>query len=387
MGLVSRRFALAATLGVTLSGALQAQRTTVRDSAGVKIVAASEPMLRALPVWRVDDVILAIGDGDERTDYAFNRASRPLRLSDGKVVVVNERVALRLYDGTGTFLAELSRLGSGPGEYRSIMDVFRSDGDTLRVFDPVLRRLDVRGPDGAVVRSDPGVLRAGQWNGSGVGLDLAIELVAADANVGIVERRSFLRRISRTGQPQDTLAVLPGGRINHLGGGTWRGVNLSGGTMFVAGREYFAFVHGDSLVARWFDATGTLRTIARVDVPRRRVTQAAISRFDDRMARLAANSTVIGREGGPQRPDVYAEFLPQVSRIRLDANDNLWVCRADQFGEPSREWIVFARTGHAIARVRMPERFIPSDIGDNYVLGMATDEDDVQSVRMYAIRR
>ena len=382
-------------LVLAFAGALAAQQPTTRDSAGVRITSVSESALGALPEWKVTAPTLVIGDVNGREEYEFSRASRPLRLSDGSIVVVNERTTLRVYSAAGAFLRNLSRTGSGPGEYRGIEGVARTAGDTLRIWDPSLRRLDVRGPSGAVVRSEPDVNAAAVWSGAGKGMYLNNEIPGFDARPGVIQRRALIVRVSPSGQLQDTIAVLPGVLANSSGGGFWRGVGLGSSTMFVAGAEYFAFAHGERLEVRWFDDSGILRAISRIASERRRVTNAAIERSRQRDAELLAafrarNPQVRSEPGG--RPtsasaQAYAEFLPQISRLRIDAGDRAWINRPDRLGEPSLDWVVLSALGAPIARVRMPERFVPNDIGDDYLLGIATDEDGVQFVRMYALRR
>jgi len=62
---------------------------------------------------------------------------------------------LSVFDSTGAFLMTIGRQGSGPGEYRYIPAVVPAHGDTLHVFDPVLRRETVLSPQYDVVSSRP----------------------------------------------------------------------------------------------------------------------------------------------------------------------------------------------------------------------------------------
>jgi hypothetical protein len=384
-----------ASLALALAGTPGAQQATTRDSAGIRITSVSESSLAALPEWKVTGPVLAIGDVNGREEYEFDRASRPFRLSDGSIVVVNDRTVLRVYAADGTFLRTLSRTGSGPGEYRGIVGVARTAGDTLRVHDPTLRRLDVRGPHGEVVRSYPDVRATALWSGTGRGMYHANDVPGIDSRPGVIQRRALIVRVSPTGQLQDTIAVLPGVLANSRGGGNWVGVGLGSSTMFVAGAEHFAYAHGERLEVRWFDDSGVLRAISRIASERRRVTPAAIERWRQRQAETlaalrAANPQVRSEPGG--RPvsagdDAYAEFLPQISRLRIDFRDRVWIGRVDRFGEPSLDWVVLSTGGAPIARVRTPARFVPNDIGEDYLLGIATDEDGVQFVQMYALRR
>jgi len=49
--------------------------------------------------------------------------------------------------------------------------------------------------------------------------------------------------------------------------------------------------------------------------------------------------------------------------------------------------VVFDSTGHAIAKVQCPARMRPYVVGPDVIIGMWRDEDDVQHVRVYRIRK
>lgn len=376
-----------AVLGLTLSSALSAQGATSRDSAGIQISSVDQSALGALPEWQVTGPLVNIGDANGPEEYEFHRAARPLRLSDGRIVVANDGTELRVYSAAGTFLTRLSRAGAGPGEYRNIQGLTRIAGDTLRLHDPSLRRMDVRAPSGVVARSEAGVRATALWSGTGKGMYFASEVPGTSYGRGVVQLRALLVMVSQSGLLQDTVAFLPGAWVNVVEPGHWLSVGLANDPFFVAGAEHFAYAHGDLLEVRWFDHSGVIRAISRIASERTRVTASTIERFRRREAAREASANLLRREPVPKVAPAFAEYLPQVSRLRLDSRDRAWICRADRFGEPSTDWVVLATGGAPLARVRMPERFVPSDIGDDYILGIATDEDGVQFVRMYGLLR
>ena len=49
-------------------------------------------------------------------------------------------------------------------------------------------------------------------------------------------------------------------------------------------------------------------------------------------------------------------------------------------------WSVFDAQGRWLGDVTLPARFSPMDIGADYVLGVARDEDGVETVAMYTLR-
>jgi hypothetical protein len=70
-------------------------------------------------------------------------------------------------------------------------------------------------------------------------------------------------------------------------------------------------------------------------------------------------------------------------RMAADMIGNLWV---QDYMVPSDRvpvWTVFDQDGVLLGSVAFPEGFDCLDIGDEYVLGLWRDEDDVEYVRMY----
>jgi hypothetical protein len=51
------------------------------------------------------------------------------------------------------------------------------------------------------------------------------------------------------------------------------------------------------------------------------------------------------------------------------------------------DWSVYDRTGRWIADCRLPARFAPAEIGADYVIGVSQDNDDVERVTLWPLRR
>src|SRR5690606_11906385 len=55
--------------------------------------------------------------------------------------------------------------------------------------------------------------------------------------------------------------------------------------------------------------------------------------------------------------------------------------------EGDGRWLVFGAGGRLRARVTMPAGFEPTQIGPDFVLGIARDEFDVEQLRLYRLHR
>jgi hypothetical protein len=126
-----------------------------RDSAGIVIVENSAPPTEAR--WSVpSEPELSLGVVEGEASLQFDEVRGVVRFDDGRIVVADGGSRqVRFFDPAGGFLRLAGGPGSGPGEFESITTVFRSAGDTLHVYDQVLRRVTVFDPGGQLARTTP----------------------------------------------------------------------------------------------------------------------------------------------------------------------------------------------------------------------------------------
>lgn len=367
----------------------QSQAVVRRDSAGVRIVEVAARGLDALPMWRLEGPTTRIEPGMGGVEYEFNRAGSPWQLTDGRIVVANNQTELRFFDATGRYLTTVARRGRGPGEYEQLFRVFRVAGDTLLAWDVPTRRIDVRDPDGKLVRAFkiPNTLMFAGLGGRG-----AVLVPYQYPNVrtlGVRQDTLVVHQLHKDGTAGDVVARLPGSWTEMLGargGGAWRGLELSGSPMLAGGTHGALYVQGDEFTAYWFGDGGRLSAISRIRLPRARVTDADRRDNEQWLSGLRARNPQIRVEPG-QPPRVYATYLPQVARLVVDSEGRAWLRRWTRHGAATAEWIVLERFGAPIARITMPAALVPNDIGTDYALGILPDDDGVQSIFRYSIVR
>jgi len=400
--------ALFGTLLATLAPAANAQ--SVRDSAGIRMVNSDKPSWTPAQQLRVSATpSVVIGDRDEEP-YLLSQVKSPFELSDGRIVLANgASTELRLYDANGTYLNTVGRKGNGPGEFQDIEKVSRLTGDTMAVFHgrgdislftsagTFIRRLTVARPTASDGRPTAFIRPA----------------LVLDGGVRLLINQPFGRESGPVGKRFDATAphslVAADNRVvKDLGAQPImesiyekdgpRYVWLCATEVTTGNGNSFYLGYGTEYSIRRYTAQGQLNQIVRRAWTPHKLTKSDITTFlDEWLLRWS-------KKPGPERErdradmldDPYAVNLPAYSAILLDRTGKLWVRTpkpidaavagflTDYSIGPSA-WSVFANDGRWLGDVTMPARFMPSDIGANFVLGTARDDDGVQTLVRYKL--
>jgi hypothetical protein len=84
---------------------------------------------------------------------------------------------------------------------------------------------------------------------------------------------------------------------------------------------------------------------------------------------------------------VFPPRIPAQSRLLVDADRNIWEQRYNMPGDTLVVFTVYSPDGEWLGPVTMPDRFRPTDIGSDYILGIWLNPEDVQFIRMYRLAR
>jgi hypothetical protein len=79
------------------------------------------------------------------------------------------------------------------------------------------------------------------------------------------------------------------------------------------------------------------------------------------------------------------EHLPFIDAIMIDIPGNVWVRRYVIPTDQTQEWWVYSRDGSLIAALETSSRLRITEVGEDYVLGVFRDEDDIQRVHRYQL--
>jgi len=371
----------------------------VTDSAGVRIVASPPDLLEA-ENWTVDSQAVVVVDGREGGMEPFHLIASMAFDSDSTFVLGEMAMTrLRRYSVDGEFLRSIGRPGQGPGEFGAMNDIV-VHRDSLVVWDSRWRRISWFGPDDEFARSVR--LQNTVWGfaGSYDGVLDSGDLLA-HTGAGQATESTYLV-FDGEGAPIRRLDDIPGQRRFP---GSARPLGPSGERS--DGVEHFApFPHattsganivrydGPRYEVEIWDATGSLRSIFRVDTPPRAFTAGMKRSWRDQAVSAAE------ADGRPQsairalRNADLPEFLPSLGssrnvggppRILSDDLGRTWV--VEYPGRVRQRWLVWAPDGELAGVVQLPVRFELEAVRGDLLLGVQEDELNVQTAVVYRMRR
>lgn len=387
---------------------------TVRDSAGVQIVESQAPEWAEGEGWRVIEPPLAqigVTEGDER--YQLFEVGQATRLSDGTILVLNEGTQeIRFYDSQGQYLRRAGGRGQGPGEFTVLEFIAVVPGDTILAYNRIPPQLVVLTADGSYVRTEAVpipketktfvgiVMAAGMLSGSrlvlnahpiyGFQVDFIDGPNRAPVPVGIANVP--LQRF-------DSIIAAPGfeALVQHWGNG---GVRYSQMPFHraadILARDSSIWVApNDDYTVRVHNADGRLVRLIRVQ-------QAPVPVTSDHVASYKA--AFYARYPNADRAEFERSFaasptpetLPAYEGIDVDRGGNLWVHAYPLPGSTGPDSVrVFGTDGRWLGDLELPRGIkrlgpgqpFPMEIGDDWILGIWTDELDVDYVRLYRLQK
>lgn len=395
-------------LCVTPSLLLQAQQ--MRDSAGIRVVMNSKPTWTTAQQLRLSAApTLVIGEGSDDAQL-LTRVRGAFYLSDGRILVAdggsNE---LRIFDAQGKHLKTFSRSGDGPGEFRSMQDVFLLAGDTIAVLHDRASVSRFTGDGTYITRTnDRGATEFGRPGATMQSVALALNggarlLVRAlmdppTRGMGVAfdatAQLEVLNRDASTTRPLGELPFMQASADKSGASKPWLGaeaVLATDGTQFYYG-------YGTTYELIRYTAAGQPNLIVRRAWTAPKVSRREYEQFTDEW--LSRWSKAKGAALAEKRREFlagdYFKTLPAFSALVLDRTGRVWArtpaaidaaVAGSLNGYPigASTWSVFGANGVWLGDVKMPARFSPTDIGDNYVLGIARDDDDMPTVVRFTL--
>ena len=356
--------------------------------------------------------VLRIGSVDGTPDEQFSDVVFAAGLSDGRLVIVDRDFNdVRWYAPDGSPLSRAGGRGEGPGEFLGVVAGVLLAADTVVLFDARNQRLTWFGPDGGLERTRPfratsafSVTLGDLGSGRVVVIENRATLNFGGSEFNYARDSLLLMLPHHADEGVDTILTLAGREaatwIDYRNGQTvgTRQMELPLGDIGLAQgvRNGIIVVHPGSSELAFYSIAGTLLRVARRDdlttveaspTVRRRYIESTLER-----AGADGQPTDLLREGLEKRLALLREghTVPAFDRILIEGGQGrIWLREwvppwaAD---EPSR-WTVYGRDGGIDAQVEMPARFRPTHVFNDKVVGVETDELDVEYVARYVISR
>jgi hypothetical protein len=393
----------------------RSRATVFRDSAGIRIAESRVPLWGPGEAWRLDSLAaLSIGQVEGEEAYLLSRIAGLGRLSDGSIVVANGASdEIRVFDAAGHYRFTIGRRGEGPGEFTWLRALWVLPGDSILVASSGGGRFTLFAATGTLAATrfgppyidplgrfrDGAFLMARYANPGGAtepGFHRDTLLYAAYRAETMDDPESMREAAGSFGLqavvnwPVDTIAIVQGGE-------RYRAVRGQGMTQeavpftpdvrtAVAGFEVFI---GDGSTFR-IDVRahdGTLRRSIRLLEPNPPLAEADIEAWKTMRRGWARNDDQRAWAERIIAEMPFPDVKPAFSGLIVDSGGNLWVERYTLDRDNPSHWAVFDAEGRYLGDVETPAHFIVRVIGDDWMLGVQWNEEDVEFVRVYHLDR
>jgi len=373
---------------------------TERDSAGITIVENAADTAALGAGWSLEpEPLLTIGGLDADESQQVFQVAGGLRLPDGRIAIANGGTSdIRIFAPAGTLAATHGRKGEGPGEFSSVQLAGSTGEDSLIVFDPDLRRV-------SIIDADTGYVRSYLIGSGGGGFPLSRGALAGGSLLlgggmrfssdegfpsGLVRPPSRYMVVGPDGETVGDLGELPAAemfaRVTATSF-TASGVPFGKVTAVAAASGHVWVGTGETWELRAHAPDAHLERIVRFDRTLRPVTPALMEAFIEERAEEADDENLARSVRASLAEMPAPADVPPYQLFETDALDCLWIGEYLLPGEDTRAWTILDPDGRVTGRLFLPPRTRPLDIGPDWLLGVTTDELDVERLTLWRLRR
>ncbi len=397
--------------------------TTVRDSAGIRIVESWTATRSENAIWTVDSVpAVEFGapphaGGETSADVAGVRVLGGFRVA----VVRADADYVSVFDSLGNLVRTVGgRRGAAAGALNRVSGLYRCVGDTLVVNE--VTRVSVFDSQGRFLRNGSpawstidGVLRTQGVPSARCSVLLVVSLprtVPPSSRPGVLSYTLFWTNLD--GTTSDTIATFPAREVvGRVISGMNQPVPIPWGTeaKWALGPDRVYLGLSDRPEIRAFDVEGRLVQIIRWANQPDPVTEVDRQLYRERRYRSLHNHPEL-----ESLQDIIPELdeFPYVPRkkplflsLLADDEGNLWVRRYPvtvagrpelydwgrflhepaPSSQPQEEWTVFGAAGQLLGTVRVPGNLAVRAIHEDYVVAVWKDQSNIERVRLYRLQK
>ena len=363
----------------------------VRDSAGIAIVESFRPVWGDSAGWLIDpEPLIDLAESGTGDPHNFYGVRSMKRLSGGSLVVANRGSnEIRMFSADGAFVRSAGGNGEGPGEFSNLQQIVLA-GDSIIAQD-IRSRVTLFGPELEHIRTmrlDDYVRGLRHLGGGTVVVQAVMHFPEL---YGLVRYPEALLLYDLEGTRGDSIGSTPGAE-------SYVTEVLSGTPLFI--RQALVETHkgriytgaSDHMQVEELDSRGdTVRILRIPDFP---LSLTAEQVEAERQARL----DIPLPQGVTSLPPHLVEALenmpspetrPAYRSMRVDPTGAIWLSPFLGFSEEGgpEDWQVLDAAGAWLGSVEVPENFQVMDIGIDEILGVWTDELDVQHPQVRRLSR
>lgn len=348
--------------------------------------------------WSVaPEPIVEFGVIEGNPNYVFASVRTAQFLPDHRIVVADAGMrSIRVYDAAGRFRVEMGNKGEGPGEIGFLGNVWLVPPDTIRLWDPKLRRITTYTADGSLVSTQKVGPRS---RGAPVGM---LDFAVGNFRNGDIAMAWNTGTISDSEDFSADMMVY--GRVGSDGGfktrlGTGSGLVRSSGMPVV-----FTPFPYDALYQDTIYFTNGVEGRIHVFGPKgriHRVLEVPVSPVDGLLAwsslkeELVADGDSASLRLARSRP--HAGQTPALGGMFIDDRGLIWAKVYSPVSDPifldaspwgaGGKWWVVTRSGSPVAEIQIPDHLVPLDVRERRLLGLQKGPLDVARIVVHTINR
>ena len=337
---------------------------------------------------------LAIGASAGLDGIIFERIVGVVMLGDRRVVVADQGLhQLMLFSSDGQLLKHMGQKGRGPGEFDRLANLWRGSGDTIIAYDDNLGRVsffDSRGEfvEAVLVRTNrrPPVILGRFTDGQLLGYWPS--LIGLSNTPSRSPNHIVLRRFDIRSPSGDSLLSVPDNEyvtIRNDKRVLVMAKPLGRRTVIAVSDSAFAVGTQETLPFSIYSRTGKLIAVVKQPYSTQRLTEEDVLEFKNRLISRTSNPYWRTRA----REILEAVDLPEegaaYGNIQFDDCDHLWIEESEPPYISAKYWIALDKHGSMLSRVHVPSNFRPLAFGRTYLLGVRTDQNELESLELHRL--
>lgn len=387
---------LLSVLSIACGSRESSSPAVVRDSSGVTVVDYRYASQEGAGLSVSERPSLSIGMVEGERPYLFNEIAGAVFWHDGSIAVADfGSTEIRIFNRRGAFRHAIGGEGDGPGEFRFLSGLWRVGASLLAASDSRgVHMFDSNGDFIESVRLRP--LPAGRtaWavgqldDGSIIGIHGTSDFSPNDAGRVIEDTLAF-HLFSADGRHVRHLLDMEGERVWALRGvNDMRRVPFSAYPAWGTDSDGFYVASGSDAEVRRWESSGAITHLVRWRSQAVEVTDEHITRYRDYLFASTDN----------RHRTHYERFVNEVplssdapaladARILTNEPEDIWLKKYGFPWDVSEEWFILSARGDGVTTLALPEGFRLLDVVGDKVLGVWTDEYDVEHVQVYTLQR